>query len=346
MNNKLLTSICVMSITAFAVGSTYACCQTPVASFTKSADGLCVAFDATASYDPDETTLSYSWDFGDGACDITGDDTPTPTCTYGSGGEKTVTLTVTDNDDPECCGSQSGCADKSDDLDHTFTVSFPDGCGNAGPHDSSVHWASPDDDYTSFTCTIFGDFDWDSATYDVDFKSSNCTWICEISNVQAKTTILVRAPASLLPDNVSVESASEVPCDDAAFAKYDLDDTDLSDDEGAPRCKYWCYTATVAHEEKHRYDWQDKYGDALSGAISYLQSTCHSTMDCGTTTCQAAATDWQLTIQQFFNLARTEAVESFNNSDTPLNEADQRAYEISYEIEQPISAALPEGCTP
>jgi PKD repeat protein len=51
-----------------------------------------LAFDGTASNDPDADTLSYSWDFGDGT-QGTG---PTPTHAYASTGTFTVTLTVSD----------------------------------------------------------------------------------------------------------------------------------------------------------------------------------------------------------------------------------------------------------
>ncbi|MEN0083467.1 MAG: PKD domain-containing protein [Leifsonia sp.] len=65
----------------------------PVASFTSSVSNLNVAFDASASSDPDGTVASYAWDFGDGT---TGTGV-NPTHTYGSAGAFTVTLTVTDN---------------------------------------------------------------------------------------------------------------------------------------------------------------------------------------------------------------------------------------------------------
>ncbi len=153
-----------------------------------------------------------------------------------------------------------------------------------------------------------------------------------------------------MPDHVSVESAFDVPCDEAEFAKFDLDDTDLTDDEGPPYCKYWCYTAAVVHEEKHRFDWRLFYEQKLTSAIAYLESSCQSNIDCGnpdTITCQAAESYWQLTIQQWFALAFTEAQGLMDNPDTTeLNEAEQRAYEVQYEIDHPISAALPEGCTP
>ena len=72
--------------------------EAPVASFTASPSTAPVddpiAFDASSSFDPDGTIVSYEWDFGDG-------DTATGVTTshaYSADGMYTVTLTVTDND--------------------------------------------------------------------------------------------------------------------------------------------------------------------------------------------------------------------------------------------------------
>jgi PKD repeat protein len=70
----------------------------PVASFTYTPDAPTidetVTFDASASYDPDGTIVSYSWDFGDGAPG-TG---VTTAHAYTTAESYIVTLTVTDND--------------------------------------------------------------------------------------------------------------------------------------------------------------------------------------------------------------------------------------------------------
>lgn len=68
----------------------------PVGSFNLPEDASVnhsIVFDASESFDPDGTIISYVWDFGDG---ITGAGAIV-VHTYASAGEYTVTLTVTDN---------------------------------------------------------------------------------------------------------------------------------------------------------------------------------------------------------------------------------------------------------
>ncbi len=70
----------------------------PVALFTGNATTVmqneAIDFDASESYDPDGTIVSYSWDFGDGTT-VTG---VTVDHAYSEDGNYTVTLTVTDDD--------------------------------------------------------------------------------------------------------------------------------------------------------------------------------------------------------------------------------------------------------
>jgi glucose/arabinose dehydrogenase len=73
--------------------------EPPVASFKANPNpvvaGTPVQFDATGSYDPNGTIVSYAWDFGDNSTGATG---PTPVHTYSFVGQYNVSLTVTDNE--------------------------------------------------------------------------------------------------------------------------------------------------------------------------------------------------------------------------------------------------------
>lgn len=72
----------------------------PIASFTYSPSepigGETVSFDASTSYDPDGTIVSYTWNFGDGINATETD--PTTSHTYVAAGNHAVVLAVTDND--------------------------------------------------------------------------------------------------------------------------------------------------------------------------------------------------------------------------------------------------------
>ncbi len=71
--------------------------QPPVASFTVDCDLLECTFNGLDSEDPDGTVETYLWDFGDGETDeVSG---ANATHTYATSGARTVTLTVTDDDD-------------------------------------------------------------------------------------------------------------------------------------------------------------------------------------------------------------------------------------------------------
>jgi PKD repeat protein len=72
--------------------------SSPIAIFVYSPDvtntGEEINFDASSSYDPDGTIMSYSWDFGDG----TTSSGATVSHSYEENGKYTVTLTVVDDD--------------------------------------------------------------------------------------------------------------------------------------------------------------------------------------------------------------------------------------------------------
>jgi PKD repeat protein len=92
--------------------------RSPVASFTEDAttvaENEAIHFDASGSYDPDGTIVSYVWDFGDGttSTEVTTDHGYIETGTY------TVTLTVTDDDG----ASSSVIAEKAVETQEAVTL--------------------------------------------------------------------------------------------------------------------------------------------------------------------------------------------------------------------------------
>lgn len=71
----------------------------PVAAFEARVEDLALTVDAAASHDPDGGGVSCRWDWGDGARDDAGGCHATHA--YAEGGERTVTLTVTDDEGVE-----------------------------------------------------------------------------------------------------------------------------------------------------------------------------------------------------------------------------------------------------
>ena len=74
----------------------------PVAAFTFTCASLTCDFDASGSYDPDGSIVSYEWNFGDG----NSGSGVAPSHTYATAGTFTVVLTVTDNESATGTDSQ------------------------------------------------------------------------------------------------------------------------------------------------------------------------------------------------------------------------------------------------
>ncbi|CAD5991104.1 conserved exported protein of unknown function [Agreia sp. COWG] len=75
----------------------------PTSAFTKTATGLSLGLDGSASTDADGTIASYAWTFGDGQAGSGA----TTTHAYASAGTFQVSLTVTDNDGASATSTQS-----------------------------------------------------------------------------------------------------------------------------------------------------------------------------------------------------------------------------------------------
>jgi PKD repeat protein len=100
--------------------------RSPVAVFTESAEtvytGETIFFNASDSYDPDGSIVSYFWDFGDGtnATGITAEHT------YADDGNYTVTLTVTDDDGASASvSSTKTILNRSPVASFVYSPSFP-----------------------------------------------------------------------------------------------------------------------------------------------------------------------------------------------------------------------------
>ena len=94
--NRLLNSLVAGAAPSQPPGNT-----PPTASFTYSCTGLTCNFNGTGG-DSDGNVVSYAWTFGDGSSSSAED----PSKTYASGGTRTVSLTVTDDDGAATTTSQ------------------------------------------------------------------------------------------------------------------------------------------------------------------------------------------------------------------------------------------------
>jgi PKD repeat protein len=103
--------------------------EAPLASATISCAQLTCSFDGTASSDPEAGPLTYDWDFGDGTAHGTG---ATTTHTYGSAGDRPVTLKVTDN--KSATASTTKTASPTDVPDNISFVGSSTTNGNRSSH--------------------------------------------------------------------------------------------------------------------------------------------------------------------------------------------------------------------
>jgi len=220
--------------------------QPPTANFTAnptSGDApLNVDFDGSASSDPDGTIASYDWDFGDGASSTA----VSPSHTYGSAGDYTVTLTVTDNDGatdsaatliqvttptPNQPPTASFTATPSS-GDAPLAVTF-DGSGSSDPDGSIVtyNWAFGNGGGTgmspSHTYTSVGTYTVTLTVTDDDGATDSASTLIQVTTApvpnQPPTASFTAAPTSGdAPLDVTFDgSGSSDP--DGSIASYDWD---------------------------------------------------------------------------------------------------------------------------
>jgi hypothetical protein len=228
-------------LAAFHVNPAFA--KKPSASFTFTASGLTVDFDASSSSDPDGFIASYSWDFGDGSPNGSG---VTPSHTYATAGTYTVALTVTDNDGET-------------DLDtQTITVNSPP-VAEAGPDQTP---------FVGDTVTLDGsassDVDGDPLTFAWSFVSvpfgstatlSDPTAVNPTFDVDLFGTYVVQlivndgtvdsAPASVTINTLNSPPVADAGPDQTPFVTdtVTLDGSASSDVDGDPLTYFWSITS-------------------------------------------------------------------------------------------------------
>jgi len=173
----------------------------PVASFTATPDNgaapLQVAFDASASYDPDQggSIVSYAWDFGDG----NSGSGATVSHTYQLAGTYTATLTVTDvahatgDVSTQISVSSSGTADIYVDQQNITRVTLPGNRtagqttmiikNNAGVVEGAVVYASysgPTSGAVSGTTNAVGSVTLETAATKKDLNNDWCFTVTDI----------------------------------------------------------------------------------------------------------------------------------------------------------------------
>ena len=153
----------------------------PTASFTHSATGLSVDFDASASTDSDGTIVTYAWDFGDGN---TGSGV-TASHTYAVDGTYAVQLTVTDN------GGATGASSQN--------ISVSDGSGT-GAFLEAGGMVTMEAENNDANITR-GANSWVSATANAGFSASS--YMASTPDIGTKITSNVTTTSSELEFNVN-----------------------------------------------------------------------------------------------------------------------------------------------
>jgi len=303
---------------AFAAATAYACCQEPIASFTASPGNvvICqqVSFDASASEDPDGTTLTYSWDFGDGETGTGKITTHRYRCT----GTKTVKLTVIDNDNPDCCNGDPNCTDKSDTDTKYVTVSLPDGCSTGSKSANlQVQETGGADCGDPYPC---GDTDpWDNLGINIFARYNDCKWVFQV-------TAVVDCASDPCPGNFIAITDGNDP--DLTQANYCAIVDNFWNDNGCAVVggnQYSNATCIEIHEDKHFQLFYDRATGYEEDLLLQKISMSDMTIDCGnsnTTTCQAAKNAREAAITADVQNAYDSAyVWMYNQGEAPAVEA-------------------------
>ncbi len=208
--------------------------QPPVAAFTESAHTVdtseVIYFDASDSYDPDGTIVSYEWDFGDG----TKGTGVSVQHSYPEDGIYTVTLTVTDDD-----GATDSAQDTKTVVNRPPVASFTESAHTVDTSEVITFDASasydPDGYIVSYTWD-FGDGTTatgimvthayaDDGSYTVTLTVTDDDGATD--SAQDTKTVVNRPPVAIFTESAHRVDTSEVIYFDASHS-YDLDGTIVS----------------------------------------------------------------------------------------------------------------------
>jgi PKD repeat protein len=192
-----------------------------------------IYFDASDSYDPDGTIVSYEWDFGDGTT-ATG---ITASHAYAENGSYTVTLTVEDND-----GATDSASDTKTVVNKPPVASFTESAHTVDTDETIYFDASDSYDLDGTIVSYSWDFgDGNTATgveaehaYENDGAYTVTLTVTDddgaTDTATATKTVLSKAPVP--PVALFTENATVVKTDEAihfnASDSYDLDGTIVS----------------------------------------------------------------------------------------------------------------------
>jgi PKD repeat protein len=237
----------------------------PVASFLVSTPtptaAQPVAFDGSASSDPDGTIASYDWNFGDGS-EGSG---ATPSHIYAHGGEYTVTLTVTDDEGKTAKASHpvvvTGTPPTASFLVSTTSptatqpVSF-DGSASSDPDGpiKSYSWDFGDGSEAtgatpSHTYAHAGEYTVTLTVTDNEGKTAKVSHPVNVAHAPPVASFLVTTPTPTVTQPIAFDgSASSDP--DGTIASYDWNFGDGSEGSGATPSHIYAqvgtYTVTLA----------------------------------------------------------------------------------------------------
>jgi len=201
----------------------------PIASFTESATtvptGTIITFNASTSYDPDGSIVSYFWDFGDGT-NTTG---TTVSHAYANNGNYTVTLTITDNDGASASASSTKIVlnrppvasfTESATKVYTGTVIYFDASGSYDPDGTILKYIWDFGDGTNATGVVVTHAYADDDIYVVTLTVTDDDG--EIASTTATKTVLNRAPIALFTESSTMVLTGEVITFNASDS-YDQD---------------------------------------------------------------------------------------------------------------------------